>query len=196
MSKLNKKLIFHITGLLLMFNGLAMSLATITSYVLNDGFFTELLFSTILVIFSGWILVLFFKKNSRKINKRDAYFIVIIGWLTMVFSGTIPYIVTDSIKTFPNIFFETMSGYTTTGSTVVNDVEALPKSIIFWRSITHWLGGMGIIVLAIAILPLLGIGGMQLFSAEAPGLTGDKIHPRISDTAKRLWLIYVGLTFL
>ena len=196
MSKLNKKLIFHITGLLLMFNGLAMSLATITSYMLKDGVFTELLFSTILVIFSGWILMLFSKENSRKINKRDAYFIVVIGWLTMVCSGTIPYIVTDSIETFPNIFFETMSGYTTTGSTVINDIEALPKSIIFWRSITHWLGGMGIIVLAIAILPLLGIGGMQLFSAEAPGLTGDKIHPRISDTAKRLWLIYVGLTFL
>ena len=196
MSKLNKKLIFHITGLLLMFNGLAMSLATITSYMLNDGVFTELLFSTILVIFSGWILMLFSKENSRKINKRDAYFIVVIGWLTMVCSGTIPYIVTDSIQTFSNIFFETMSGYTTTGSTVINDIEALPKSIIFWRSITHWLGGMGIIVLAIAILPLLGIGGMQLFSAEAPGLTGDKIHPRISDTAKRLWLIYVGLTFL
>ena len=196
MSKLNKKLIFHITGLLLMFNGLAMSLATITSYMLNDGVFTELLFSTILVVFSGWILMLFSKENSRKINKRDAYFIVVIGWLTMVCSGTIPYIVTDSIQTFSNIFFETMSGYTTTGSTVINDIEALPKSIIFWRSITHWLGGMGIIVLAIAILPLLGIGGMQLFSAEAPGLTGDKIHPRISDTAKRLWLIYVGLTFL
>ena len=196
MSKLNKKLIFHITGLLLMFNGLAMSLATITSYILKDGVFTEMLFSTILVIFSGWILMLFSKENSRKINKRDAYFIVVIGWLTMVCSGTIPYIVTDSIETFSNIFFETMSGYTTTGSTVINDIEALPKSIIFWRSITHWLGGMGIIVLAIAILPLLGIGGMQLFSAEAPGLTGDKIHPRISDTAKRLWLIYVGLTFL
>ena len=84
MSKLNKKLIFHITGLLLMFNGLAMSLATITSYILKDGVFTEMLFSTILVIFSGWILMLFSKENSRKINKRDAYFIVVIGWLTMV----------------------------------------------------------------------------------------------------------------
>tara|TARA_Y100000991_G_scaffold6546_1_gene5094 strand:- start:239 stop:1420 length:1182 start_codon:yes stop_codon:yes gene_type:complete len=91
-----------------------------------------------------------------------------------------------------------MSGYTATGSTILDDVEALPKSIIFWRSMTHWLGGMGIIVLAIAILPLLGIGGMQLFSAEVPGsgISGDKIHPRISATAKRLWLIYFGLTIL
>ena len=114
-----------------------------------------------------------------------------------LFRNNSVYIVTGSIDIIFQIFsFETMSGYTTTGSTVINDIESLPKSIIFWRSMTHWLGGMGIIVLAIAILPLLGIGGMQLFSAEAPGLTGDKIHPRISDTAKRLWLIYVGLTFL
>ena len=138
------------------------------------------------------------KSNIRQINKRDGYLIVTIGWLTMVFSGMLPYYLTDSITYFPNLLFETMSGYTTTGSTILNDIEALPKSIIFWRSMTHWLGGMGIIVLAIAILPLLGIGGMQLFSAEAPGtgIGGDKIHPRISDTAKRLWIIYVGLTIL
>ena len=102
----------------------------------------------------------------------------------------------DQLTDHSNIFFETMSGYTATGSTIL-DVEALPKSIIFWRSMTHWLGGMGIIVLAIAILPLLGIGGMQLFSAiPGSGISGDKIHPRISATAKRLWLIYFGLTIL
>jgi len=196
MSKLNKKLISHILGLLLMFNGFAMLISSGVSYLTNDGVLKEMTLTSLIVIFLGWFLMMLSKKNDRKINKRDAYFIVVLGWLTMVFSGTLPYIFTESITSFSNIFFETMSGYTTTGSTVINDIEALPKSIIFWRSMTHWLGGMGIIVLAIAILPLLGIGGMQLFSAEAPGLTGDKIHPRISDTAKRLWLIYVGLTFL
>ena len=196
MSKLNKKLISHILGLLLMFNGFAMLISSGVSYLTNDGVLKEMTLTSLIVIFLGWFLMMLSKKNDRKINKRDAYFIVVLGWLTMVFSGTLPYIFTASITSFSNIFFETMSGYTTTGSTVINDIEALPKSIIFWRSMTHWLGGMGIIVLAIAILPLLGIGGMQLFSAEAPGLTGDKIHPRISDTAKRLWLIYVGLTFL
>ena len=121
---------------------------------------------------------------------------IIFGWLTMVFSGTLPYIFTDTINNIPDLIFETMSGYTTTGSSIISDIESLPQSIIFWRSMTHWLGGMGIIVLAIAILPLLGIGGMQLFSAEAPGsgISGDKIHPRISNTAKRLWFIYIGLT--
>ena len=179
-----------------MFNGFAMLISAFVSYLTNDGVLNEMTIVSLLVIFFGWLFMTVSKKNERKINKRDAYFVVVLGWLVMIFSGMLPYVVTDSISSFSNIFFETMSGYTTTGSTIINDIDALPKSIIFWRSMTHWLGGMGIIVLAIAILPLLGIGGMQLFSAEAPGLTGDKIHPRISDTAKRLWLIYVGLTLL
>ena len=179
MSKLNKKLIFYILGLLLIFNGFAMLISAFVSYLTNDGVLNEMTLVSLLVIFLGWILMAISKNNDRKINKRDAYFIVVLGWLTMVFSGMLPYIVTESISSFSNVFFETMSGYTTTGSTVINDIDALPKSIIFWRSMTHWLGGMGIIVLAIAILPLLGIGGMQLFSAEAPGLTGDKIHPEL-----------------
>jgi trk system potassium uptake protein TrkH len=87
-----------------------------------------------------------------------------------------------------------MSGYTTTGASILNDIEAMPEGILFWRSLTHWIGGMGIIVLAVAILPLLGIGGMELFAAEAPGPSADKLHPRITDTAKRLWLIYFGYT--
>jgi trk system potassium uptake protein TrkH len=179
-----------------MFNGFAMLISAFVSYLTNDGVLNEMTIVSLLVIFFGWLFMTVSKKNERKINKRDAYFVVVLGWLVMISSGMLPYVVTDSISSFSNIFFETMSGYTTTGSTIINDIDALPKSIIFWRSMTHWLGGMGIIVLAIAILPLLGIGGMQLFTAEAPGLTGDKIHPRISDTAKRLWLIYVGLTFL
>ena len=182
--------------MLLIFNGSAMIISAIVSLIFNDGAIKEIALSAFLTIVIGSIIMLFNKNNIRQINKRDGYVIVTIGWLTMVLSGILPYYFTSSIDTFPNLFFETMSGYTTTGSTILNDVEALPKSIIFWRSMTHWLGGMGIIVLAIAILPLLGIGGMQLFSAEAPGISSDKIHPRISDTAKRLWIIYVGITFL
>src|SRR5690606_2904715 len=105
-----------------------------------------------------------------------------------------PYVISEAIPGFTNAFFETMSGYTTTGASILNDIETIPKSVLFWRSLTHWIGGMGIIVLAIAILPLLGIGGMQLFAAEAPGPSADKLKPRITDTAKRLWLIYVSYT--
>ena len=107
----------------------------------------------------------------------------------------LPYLFTGTIPSITNAFFETLSGYSTTGSSILTDIEAMPKGILFWRSATHWIGGMGIIVLTIAILPLLGIGGMQLFMAEAPGPSADKLHPRITDTAKRLWLIYVSLTF-
>ena len=198
MFKLNRKLILYIIGLLLLFNGLAMLSSSFVSFITNDGVLKEVTTSAIITIVIGWLLMKLTKSNIKQINKRDGYLIVTIGWLTMVFSGMLPYYLTNSITYFPNLLFETMSGYTTTGSTILNDIEALPKSIIFWRSMTHWLGGMGIIVLAIAILPLLGIGGMQLFSAEAPGtgIGGDKIHPRISDTAKRLWMIYIGLTIL
>jgi trk system potassium uptake protein TrkH len=112
----------------------------------------------------------------------------------MSLSGAIPYLMTEVIPSFTSAFFETMSGYTTTGATILNDIESVPKGVLFWRSTTHWIGGMGIIVLAIAILPLLGIGGMQLFAAESPGPNTDKLHPRITDTAKRLWLIYFGYT--
>jgi trk system potassium uptake protein TrkH len=110
--------------------------------------------------------------------------------------GTLPFIISGTIPSFTNAFFETMSGFTTTGATILDDVESLPRSILFWRSLTHWIGGMGIIVLSVAILPFLGIGGMQLYMAEMPGVKKDKLRPRITDTAKRLWGIYVLLTFV
>ena len=110
--------------------------------------------------------------------------------------GAIPFVVHGSIPSYTDAFFETMSGFTTTGASILNDIESLPHGLLFWRSITQWLGGMGIIVLSLAILPILGIGGMQLFVAEVPGPTKDKIHPRVKETAKRLWGIYFILTFL
>lgn len=196
MSKFNYRLISYIIGLLLLFNSAAILLTSFVSFLLKDSFFNNILYASLLCLVTGSIIMFFSKNPTKVINRRDGYLIVIFGWLTMVFSGTLPYVFTDTINNIPDLIFETMSGYTTTGSSIISDVESLPESIIFWRSMTHWLGGMGIIVLAIAILPLLGIGGMQLFSAEAPGsgISGDKIHPRISNTAKRLWFIYIGLT--
>ena len=137
----------------------------------------------------------FTREHDKKLGKREGYIIVTFGWVFMSLSGTLPYIFSGAITSFTNAFFETISGYTTTGASILDDIESIPRGVLFWRSLTHWIGGMGIIVLAIAILPLLGIGGMQLFSAEAPGPSADKLHPRITDTAKRLWLIYVGYTF-
>jgi trk system potassium uptake protein TrkH len=143
----------------------------------------------------GIILFLAFKNlKSQEVSKRDGYLIVTFGWLSMSLTGTIPYLLSGAIPEFTNAFFETMSGYTTTGASILTDIEALPKGILFWRSLTQWIGGMGIIVLTVAILPILGIGGMQLFVAEAPGISPDKLKPRIRETAIRLWLIYVVIT--
>ena len=129
----------------------------------------------------------FSNRNAPKnLQKKEGYIIVTSGWLILSLTGTLPYLLTGSIPDFTNAFFETLSGYSTTGSSILTDIESMPKGILFWRSATHWIGGMGIIVLTIAILPLLGIGGMQLFLAEAPGPSADKMHPRITETAKRL----------
>ena len=171
-----------------------MLLSSMVSLVYDDGVTLELFFSGLAVLLTGMLLMLATRYHRKEMNKREGYIVVTFGWIVMTISGAVPYMVTDVIPTFTSAFFETMSGYTTTGATILNDIEIVPKGVLFWRSTTHWIGGMGIIVLAIAILPLLGIGGMQLFTAEAPGISADKLHPRITDTAKRLWLIYVGYT--
>ncbi|MCX8110292.1 MAG: hypothetical protein N3D15_03465 [Syntrophorhabdaceae bacterium] len=116
--------------------------------------------------------------------------------MSFSFIGSIPFIASGSIPSVTDAFFETMSGFTTTGATILTDIEIVPKSLLFWRNMTQWLGGMGVIALAVAILPLLGVGGFQLFKAEAPGPTKDKISPRISATAKLLWLVYLLFTVL
>ncbi|MEL0457505.1 potassium transporter TrkG [Flavobacteriaceae bacterium SZ-1-7] len=192
--KLNFKIIFHFLGLMLVFNGGFMLLSALMSLAYQDGVTSQLFLSGIITSLVGAVSMVLTRKHRKEINKREGYIVVTFGWIIMSLSGTIPYILTDSIPSFTNAFFETMSGFTTTGASILNDIEAVPKGILFWRSLTHWIGGMGIIVLAIAILPLLGIGGMQLFAAEAPGPSADKLHPRITDTAKRLWLIYFGYT--
>jgi trk system potassium uptake protein TrkH len=171
-----------------------MLIASIFSLVYKDGVFKEMLLSSGVTLLGGLIIMLLTRQHKKEIHKRDGYIIVSLGWVIMSLAGTLPYLFTGAIPNFTDAFFETMSGYSTTGATILSDIESIPKGVLFWRSITHWIGGMGIIVLAVAILPLLGIGGMQLFAAEAPGPGGDKLHPRITDTAKRLWLIYVGYT--
>ncbi|MDA0701255.1 MAG: TrkH family potassium uptake protein [Bacteroidetes bacterium] len=192
--KINARIIAHLIGLLFVVNGGFMLLATLVSYLYQDGVVFELLQASLLATALGVIAMVLTRNHRKELQKKEGYIIVAFGWFFMALIGTASGTIIQPLPGFTNAFFETMSGFTTTGATILNDVEALPKGILFWRSITHWIGGMGIIVLAIAILPLLGIGGMQLFAAEAPGPGGDKLHPRITDTAKRLWLIYVGYT--
>lgn len=192
--KQNYKIIFYFFGLLLLFNGGFMLVASLLSFCYKDGASFGLFLSGAMVLTAGLLLMVFTKNHSKEMNKREGYIVVTFGWIVMALSGSVPYLMTATIPNFTNAFFETISGYTTTGASILTDIESLPEGVLFWRSLTHWIGGMGIIVLAIAILPLLGIGGMQLFAAEAPGPSADKLHPRITDTAKRLWLIYFGYT--
>ena len=191
---LNSKIIFHLMGLLLLFNGLFMLIAAVVSGVYQDGATLDIALASITTMFIGVSSMYFTRNHKKEVQRKEGYIIVTFGWIVMSLSGMLPYLFSGAIPGVTNAFFETISGYTTTGASILEDIEALPEGILLWRSLTHWIGGMGIIVLAIAILPLLGIGGMQLFAAEAPGPSADKLHPRITDTAKRLWLIYVGYT--
>jgi trk system potassium uptake protein TrkH len=195
MGDLNFKIIYRFLGLTAILNGVFMLIAIPFSYYFDEDAKLGILNAGIITISIGLLLYFFNKPKSTNIQKKEGYLIVTLGWLTLSITGMLPYLFTGAIPNLTDAFFETLSGYSTTGSSILTDIESLPKGILFWRSATHWIGGMGIIVLTIAILPLLGIGGMQLFMAEAPGPSTDKLHPRISDTAKRLWLIYVVLTF-
>jgi trk system potassium uptake protein TrkH len=182
-------------GILLVFNGLFMSFAVITSWIYDEeNILSQLLTAFLTVVIAGVLVMFFTRKHSKDLSTKEGYLIVTLGWIIMALSGCLPYLFTGTISSITDAFFETISGYTTTGATIVDDIEILPKGILIWRSLTHWIGGMGIIVLTIAILPMFGIGGMQLFTAEAPGISTDKLKPKITDTAKRLWLIYFGFT--
>lgn len=194
MGSINIKIIYRFLGLTAILNGVFMLIAVPFSIYNQENAKFGILSAGIITISIGLLLYFFNKPKSTNIQKKEGYLIVTLGWLTLSITGMLPYLLSGSIPNITNAFFETLSGYSTTGSSILTDIESLPKGILFWRSATHWIGGMGIIVLTIAILPLLGIGGMQLFMAEAPGPSTDKLHPRISDTAKRLWLIYVSLT--
>ncbi|PCJ97346.1 MAG: potassium transporter [Flavobacteriaceae bacterium] len=192
--RLNSKIIVHLMGLLLLCNGFFMLIAAGVSGAYKDGATLDITLAAIVTMLIGVLSMFATRGHKKEVKRKEGYMIVTFGWLVMSISGTLPYLFSGTIPGVTNAFFETISGYTTTGASILEDIESLPEGILFWRSLTHWIGGMGIIVLAIAILPLLGIGGMQLFAAEAPGPGGDKLHPRITDTAKRLWLIYVGYT--
>lgn len=192
---MNYKLICNIVGFLLVIVGFFIFTGIPFSIYYESNDIPALIISGSITCIAGLLLWFFTRKNETKdFGKREGYIIVTSSWIVMSLFGALPFIIHGSIPNYTDAFFETISGFTTTGATILSDIEALPYGLLFWRSLTQWLGGMGIIVLSLAILPILGIGGMQLFMAEAPGPTKDKIHPRIRETAKRLWGIYLILT--
>lgn len=189
------KEIAKILGILLVIIALLMLPSAVIS-VYYDETPWPILTSAVITMIVGLTLFLSFSKEDQNIRKREGYLIVALSWVFMAGFGMLPFFFSEEITSVADAIFETMSGLTTTGASILTDIEAMPKGLLFWRSMTQWVGGLGIIVLTVAIFPLLGIGGIELFVAESPGPTSDKVHPRISETAKRLWYVYVGLTFL
>ncbi|MFP4331055.1 MAG: TrkH family potassium uptake protein, partial [Spirochaetaceae bacterium] len=145
-----------------------------------------------LLLASGYLMAT--RREYGLLSNRGGFLLVSLSWILASVVGAFPFILTGAVGSYVDAFFETMSGFTTTGASILTEIEGLPRSVLFWRSLTHWLGGMGIIVLTVAIFPLLGIGGLQLIKAEAPGPTVDKITPKITETAKILWLTYIIFT--
>ncbi|MFC2080033.1 TrkH family potassium uptake protein [Bacteroidota bacterium] len=191
---LNPKTTIRILGLLLIIEGFFMWLSIPIALFYKENDSLHFLLSGAITSSVGFLAYISTRKAHLEVTKRDGYVIVTSGWLAFSFFGTLPFILTGAIPEFTNAFFETISGFTTTGASVLNNIEELSHGVLFWRSLTQWLGGMGIIVLTLVILPVLGIGGMQLFAAEVPGPTPDKLHPRVKETAKRLWSIYLIFT--
>ena len=191
---MNLRLTLYLVGFLNLFLAFSMTAPLAVSVIYQDGTAIYFLVTIGLVVFSGLILILTFRSPGQEIRHREGMAVVTLGWVSAGFFGSLPYYMTGVLDRFIDCLFESFSGFTTTGASIMTDIEMLPQAILFWRDLTHWLGGMGIIVMTIAILPLLGVGGMQLFKAEAPGPVTDRLQPRIAETAKTLWKVYLVFT--
>jgi trk system potassium uptake protein TrkH len=192
---LNARTIIRILGLILVIEGFFIWLAIPVSLIFGEKDFPQFILSGAITLGVGAAAYLPVRKTNLEVSRRDGYVIVTGAWILFSLFGTLPFLLTGSIPSFTDAFFETISGFTTTGASILNNIEELSHAVLFWRSLIQWLGGMGIILLTLILLPFLGIGGMQLFSAEVPSPTPDKLHPHVKDTAKRLWFIYLIFTF-
>ena len=185
-------------GLLLMVFSFAQVPPLLVDLIYAEGEYLSFIYSFALTILGGLILWWPFREVKKDFRLREGVLIVVCFWIVLSLFGTLPFLLTDSISkfSFSDAFFESMSGLTTTGATVLSQLDDLPKSILFYRQQLQWLGGMGIIVLAVAVLPLLGVGGMELYHAESSGIAKDRLTPKLRNTAIALWKIYVSLTVL
>ncbi len=197
-ADINFRLIVKFIGILLMILSGFILLSAVWSIYYEEPIATRAIFlSCGITLLSGFILFILTRRyDHRNIGKKEGYIIVTFTWIGISIFGSLPFYLSGAIPSYTDAFFETISGFTTTGATILEDIEVVSKGLLFWRSLTQWLGGVGIIVLTLAILPILGVGGMQLFIAEAPGTTPNRLHPRIKETAKRLWGIYFSLTII
>ncbi len=190
----NTRMVFRTMGALLLIEAVFMAMALGVSLWYNEPDNGVFLLSTIITLIAGVIGLFVGRRAESRMGEREGYVIVAMVWVVFSAFGLLPYYLSGQVPSLTDAWFESMSGFTTTGATIIPDLEVITHGLLFWRSLTQWIGGMGIIVLSIAILPIFGLNGMQLYAAEVSGLTYEKVSPRIADTAKMMWTTYVLLT--
>ena len=200
---MNQKTILNILGAQISIIGATLLIPALIALSYSEYDFQGFILSS-LISFSIGIPLWYFTRHNKTLSNKDGFLVVTAAWVVTAIIGALPFYLSGAIPNITDAFFESMSGVTTTGATIIGNpitlpnlqhgIESLPHGILFWRSFIQWIGGMGIIVFAIAILPLLGIGGVQMFKAEVPGPVSDKLRPRVKETAKILWMVYLGFT--
>ena len=187
-------MIYRIMGFLLLIETAMLMCCGGVSLFYKEDDLNSFLLSSAITAFVGVIMLAIGRGAEKSLNRRDGYVIVSVAWIAFSFFGMLPYYIGGYIPSVTDAFFETMSGFSSTGATIMNNIESMPHGILFWRAMTQWIGGLGIVFFTIAVLPIFGMGGIQVFAAEASGPTHDKVHPRIGVTAKWIWGIYAGMT--
>ena len=192
---LKLRTIFKTEGQVLIILGISMLLPFVTALAYDEAASAKaFMYVALPCIFLGFLMMRFINFSEKPLRLRDGFFIVAVSWLLAAFIGSLPMLIDHSIPHFFDSFFEMCSGFTTTGATVLDDVESMPRAVLMWRAFSHWLGGMGILVFAIALLPSLGISGQEIAQAETPGPVLSKISPKMADTARTLYLLYITFT--
>lgn len=195
MYKFNYRFVLKTLGFLLIIESLFMMMSTVVAFYSHEACGDAMLISSAITFFSGIIFRLVGTDDyERPIGKRESFFVVAMSWVVLSLFGMLPYQLSGEIPHFSDAFFETMSGFTTTGASILTDVDSMPRGLLFWRSLTQWIGGIGIIVFALAILPMVGGNASVLYDAETTGITHDRFRPRVTQIAKRLWMTYIFVT--
>lgn len=190
------KIIFRIIGMLLFIEAIFLAGSVAVAWYYKEPFINELLVPIAAMIGVGSLLTMMCRGTERNISRKDGYVVVTLCWVVFSLFGSLPYMLSGYISNFTDAFYETMSGFSTTGATILSNIEELPKSLMFWRMMTHWVGGLGIVFFTVAVFPIFGLSDINLFAAESVGPMRTKLHPRISVTARWILTIYVGLTIM
>ncbi|WP_165044224.1 TrkH family potassium uptake protein [Dysgonomonas sp. ZJ709] len=195
MNSFNYRFVLKTIGFLLIIESLFMMVATIVSFAFHETSGDMMLISSAITFFAGIVFRLIGTDDYEKpIGKRESFLVVALTWVILSAFGMLPYYLSGAIPDISNAYFETMSGFTTTGSSILLDIESIPHGLLFWRSMTQWIGGIGIIVFALAVLPMLGGNASVLYDAETTGIVHERFRPRVTQVSKRLWITYVLIT--